>query len=336
MKKLLAGILLLSIFSASCSLQKITVRVYSPPKVEYPPELRAFMVTSRFVPATGPYEDVQWGAYESVDSLKWKVSESLIDSIGKYMPEGNFFLVKVKHYPRMLRNNTSDLPEPLPWDGLAAMAEKELVQGMVILEGFGQEMGNVEVTGENGNYTASRNYLTSLAVRVYETEKRRIIEDSVYHFNYKVEGMGNSHESAVAALPDPAKGSLIAVGKAASEYVKGIMPARDQATRFLYVRGDSLLMVADTAVKSGNWNRAEGKWSYLAYKSKDTLTQARASYNMAVACERDGRLNQALGYANRSERLHPNPKTRDYIAVLEQKLKQYQEMIKNGEVIRNW
>jgi hypothetical protein len=336
MKKLLAGLFFLSLITGSCSLQKVAVKVYTPPKVEYPPELRAFMVTSRYVPAKGPYEDVQWGAYESVDSIQWKISESVVDTIGKHMVDGNYFLVKTKHYPRMLRNNNAELPEALPWEGLAALANKELVQGYLVLEGFGQKPGPVEVKEENGKFIASRNYMTTLAIRAYETEKRRIIDDSIYHYNTVVQGFGDTREAALAAMPDAFNGAEIAAGKAAAEFVRVITPARIPETRQLYVKGDSLLMVADSAIRMGNWNRAEGKWNYLAYKAKDTLIQARASYNMAVACERDGRLNQALGFANRSQRLHPSQKTEDYIAILEKKLQQYQEMIKRGDVIRNW
>jgi len=336
MKNNLAVLLILTFIAGSCTLQKVAVKVYSPPKIEYPPELRAFIVTSRYVPATGPYEDVQWGAFESVDSVKWKISESVVDTLGKYMTEGNYFLVKVRHLPRMLRNNSAELPEALPWEGLVTLGDKEFVQGFVILEGFGQEPGKTEIKEENGRYVASRNYKTALAIRVYETQKRRIIDDSVYHFQTRIEAEGNTPESAIANLQDSVNGAGIAAGRAAREFVNGIMPARIPASRFLYVKGDSLLMVADTAIRMGNWNRAEGKWSYLAYKSKDTLVQARASYNMAVACERDGRLNQALGYANRSQRLHADKNTQEYIAILEQKLREYQDKVKNGEIIRNW
>ncbi len=327
-----AGMLLLS----SCQIRKVSVNIYAPGKIEYPPELRTLLVTSRYIPATGVYEDVQWGGYESVDSVKWKLSEALVDSLGKELIRGNHFLVKVRHNPRMLKNNTAGFPEPQPWEGMTEFVKKELVQGVLLIEGFDYDTGTISVLTVSGGFLARRTDSVTMAVRVYEPLKRRLVEDSVYIFNKSFEGTGASREAAIKALPEAFQGAYTVIGAAATAYVEQVLPKSHLEQRSFYHRGDSLLLVADTAINKGNWNRAEAKWNYLAYRSKDSTLQAIGSFNMALACERDGRLNQALGFARRSERLNPDRKTREYIALLEKKMNAYQERIKKGEIIRNW
>ena len=129
-KRLILLLIILFPVVGNAQLKKITVNVYTTPQLVLPPEMNSIMVTSRYVPATGPYEDIQWGAYESVDSLKWQLSESIIDTLANRMAADNRFLVKPKHLPRMLRNNNDRLPEPLPWLGLGELAKKELVRGI--------------------------------------------------------------------------------------------------------------------------------------------------------------------------------------------------------------
>lgn len=336
MKRILLILTILMSLLYSCQMQKITVDLYTSPRVEYPPDMRKLMVTSRYVPATGPYEDIQWGAYESVDSVKWALAESFIDSLARDMTTTDHFMVKVRHYPRMLRNNSAALPEALPWDGMATLAKKEFVQGILVLEGFDINQQDEVLVAPDGGYVANRKVDVTVGIRVYEPDKRRMAEDSVYVFTRNFRSAAKTEKDALAGLPDTKTGTSLACDFASAEYAKLITPGSGQAERLYYCKGDSLMLVADTALQKGNWGRAESKWIRLAYEGKDTLTQALASYNMALACERDGRLNQAIGYAKRSERLKPDKKTREYINLLEAKMSAYLKQVENGIIIRNW
>ena len=336
MKKILLILTILMSTLYSCQMQKITVDLYTAPKVEYPPEMRKLMVTSRYVPATGLYEDVQWGAYESVDSVKWALAESLIDSLAKDMITSDHFLVKVRHYPRMLRNNTAALPEALPWDGMAGLAKKEFVQGILVLEAFDVNQKEEVLAAPDGGFVANRKVDVTMGIRVYEPDKRRFAEDSVYVFTRNFRSAGKTEQSALAGLPDLHTGAALACDFASGEYAKLIVPGSSPAERLYHSKGDSLMLVADTALQKGNWGRAESKWTRLAYEGKDTTIQALASYNMALACERDGRLNQAIGYAKRSERLKSDKKTQEYINLLEAKMAAYLKQVDDKIIIRNW
>ncbi len=336
MKRTLLILTILTSALYSCQMQQIAVDLYTAPKVEYPPDIRKLMVTSRYIPATGPYEDVQWGAYESVDSVKWALAESYIDSLAKHMTTTDRYMVKLRHNPRMLRNNTASLPEPQPWDGMASLAKKEFVQGILVLESFDINQAQEVFAGPDGGFVANRKVEVKTGIRVYEPDKRRFADDSVYTFTRSFRSFGKTEQTALAGLPDPESSAFQACDFAAGEYANLILPGSGSAERLYYTKGDSLMLVADSALQKGNWGRAESKWARLAYEAKDTLIQAQASFNMALACERDGRLNQAIGYAKRSERLNPDKKTRQYITLLDAKMAAYLKQVDDKTIIRYW
>ncbi len=317
-------------------MQKVTVAVYKPAKLIFPPEVRSVLVTSRYVAATGPYEDVQWGAYESVDSLKWSLSESVVDTLVKRMAIGNAFLVKARHLPRMLRNNDATLPDPLPWDGISALTKKEYVQSALVIEGFDISKSPVSVQETDGKFTARYSAAVTLAMRLYEPDKRRFIDDSVYTFKSEFEGIGKTASEAGANLPDEKKALFAACSQAADGYYSIIKPGSEVQTRYYYSKGDTSFIKADQAIKEGKWGRAESKWKWLAYNDPDTVIQAKASFNMALSCERDGRLNQAIGFARRSQRLNPSKPTLEYIGILEKKIQDIEIQVNKGTIIKKW
>lgn len=320
----------------ACQLQKVVVGVYTPSRLIIPPEVRSFLVTSRFVPATGPYEDVQWGAYESVDSLKWLFSESIVDTLGKLMARDNKYLVKIRHFPRMLRHNEANLPEPLPWQGLTDLTKKEYVQALLILEGFDLTKTPVAFEEKGGSIEAAYSLNVTLALRIYEPEKMRMIDDSVYTFTTEFKGTGTTREDALKQLPADQEGAAIACTRAAEAYFSLINPGEISATRHYYSRGDSALLKAERAIQEGRWGRAESTWKWMAYNGADSALQAKASFNMALACERDGRLNQAIGFARRSQRLQPDKRTADYIDLLVGRNTGYEEQVKQKQLIKKW
>lgn len=336
MKKIQTSCLVLIIILSSCQLQKVMVNVYTPSRLAFPPDVKAVFVTSRYVPATGPYEDIQWGAYESVDSVKWQLSESIVDTLGKLMAGDKKFLVKTRHLPRILRNNDENLPEPVAWEGLSNIAKKEYVQAVLIIEGFGLAKTPVAFNPENGGILAHYSVEVKLAIRVYEPGKMRMIDDSVYVFRTEFKGSGKTEQEALKQLPDDLKGLKLACSDAAAEYYKIINPGEISAKRFYYPDGDSAMIKAREAVREGRWGRAETKWKWLAYNSKDSVLMAKASYNMALACERDGRLNQALGFARRSQRIRPDRQTLKYIDILNKKTLDFEEQVNRKNIIKRW
>jgi tetratricopeptide (TPR) repeat protein len=153
-----------------------------------------------------------------------------------------------------------------------------------------------------------------------------MIDDSVYTYTAVFQESGKSEKDAM----------FLACSNAANEYYKMISPGKIAASRYYYPKGDTTLLKGDTAVRAGKWGRAEARWKWLSYNSPDTILQAKASYNMALCCERDGRLNQAMGFAKRSQRLNPDKHTLAYIGILNKRIQEFEEMVNQKKIIKKW
>jgi tetratricopeptide (TPR) repeat protein len=216
------------------------------------------------------------------------------------------------------------------------MAKKEYVQALLVIEGFGLSKTPVAVAQNNGDYLARFSVGVTLALRIYEPEKMRWIDDSLYTFSTEFKGSGKTEQEARQQLPNDGQASLKACANAADNYFAMINPGQQSAKRYYFNKGDSSMLKADTALRAGKWGRAESTWKWLAYNAPDSIIQAKASYNMALACERDGRLNQAMGFIRRSQRIYPDKNTLKYIGVLNKKTLEFENQINQKKIIRRW
>ncbi len=149
-------------------------------------------------------------------------------------------------------------------------------------------------------------------------------------------GQGSTKEEAIATLPEVIDMKKQTCEWAAAEYAKMIIPGSVTIERDYYKEGDVKLEEAHAAILEENWAKAESKWNYLSYKSDSEEVRAKASYNMAILCEKDGRLNQALGFARKANKYLPHKRHLELINNLTIKMFKEEEKRENKELIRNW
>ena len=339
--RLSASVLLLAIVLLnSCHMQKLMVDVYTPPRVELPPDVRGILVTSRYVPATGEYEAVQWGYFEDVDSAMWDLSRYYAESFSRALDSSERYISRVDFDLRMLRHNDITMPEPLPWNGLQAIVEKYNAASIAVMQGFKIDEGDVvvnEVSGDSGtSYLASREINVSSAWRLSQPVRRRLLDENTYSYTKEFKAAGMSRDKAIAALPERDSMLKEACEWAAVQYSRVITPGTELVERDYYKDGDIKLVEAHEALQEGNWKTARSKWEYLAYEADNDEIKARACYNMAMFCEKDGRLNQALGFARKANSYVPHRRHLRLINELNIKMFREEERRERKEVIRNW
>lgn len=322
---------------SSCSIQKLTVDVYVPPGIELPPDVRSILVTSRYVPATGEYEAVQWGYFESVDSAKWELSRYYAQSFADALDSTDRYISKTDFDLRMLRNNNDTLPEQLPWLGVIDIADRTRAKGLAILQGFDLLEGDIRIKeNQDKSFTALKDITVKSAWRLSQPERRRMLDEKVYNYTKEFRSSGLSAAEAESSLPDSKVMLREACKWAAEQYAALLTPGVESVDRYYYREGHEKLVEAHEAIEEGNWGSAESKWKFLAYRADDDEVKAMASYNMALFCEKDGRLNQALGFARKANKLMPHKRHLDLINDLTIKLFKQEEMREKGIYIRNW
>lgn len=106
---------------------------------------------------------------------------------------------------------------------------------------------------------------------------------------------------------------------AGNNYGARIAPYWITVTREYYKKGSDKMKQAARYSKDGIWARAIELWKEET-SNADPVIAARANYNMAIACEREGNVELALTYAKKSRDQYANAKAAYYVRVLEQRL----------------
>jgi hypothetical protein len=104
-----------------------------------------------------------------------------------------------------------------------------------------------------------------------------------------------------------------------------VCPVWKDTLRVMYKGpGASLKQAYSLAMKS-QWHQAGAIWNDLA-NSSDQKQASRASFNLALAWEQDDDIEQAVEWISYADSLKHTGKTKAYREILEQRLKNRQEL----------
>ena len=107
------------------------------------------------------------------------------------------------------------------------------------------------------------------------------------------------------------------------------VPSWKWTDRLIYYSGNKKMQQADSLATRNHWKEAAEIWTKMA-KSQNKNIQAKASYNMALACEMMGHLELALEWASKSYHVYNNEehkqKCQDYINILATRLQQERKL----------
>ena len=109
------------------------------------------------------------------------------------------------------------------------------------------------------------------------------------------------------------------------------VPSWKWTDRLMYFSGNDTMKKATELALNNKWEEAAVIWTKMA-KSNNKNIVAKATYNMALACEMLGHLNLALEWASNSYHVYKNEnhqqKCMDYINILATRLQQERRLKK--------
>lgn len=327
---------LFTILGVGCSTQSIMVKVHTPLRMELPPEIRSFVVYSRFVPAEGDYDRIIWGAYESVDSVMLAASDTCFRSFDHLLNSYDRYVTRIPKAEPMFKHNGDSLPDPLPWEGLLMISKRNFSHAIIILESFGIEESEIKVSQQGDKFLAKVELSVSAGWRFYQPKLRRTLDENVYKVMYSIQNEGDTKLSAIEALPAKQQRFIMAGAYAGEEYAKLMKPGVIELKRKYYIKGDQVIEDAAELIANDEWSKAERKWDYNAYNGESDKLKAMCSYNMALKSEKEGYLNKALGFARRAQKFMPAKLHLELINELTIRSLDLEEQIKSGKIIKNW
>jgi tetratricopeptide (TPR) repeat protein len=147
-------------------------------------------------------------------------------------------------------------------------------------------------------------------------------EIAVVHEAY---GEGETPAQARAAISDQNALHFAAAHDIAQRYARRISPTGSSVDRVFYKGGSPGIRAGSKAAAAGDWDRARARWA-TAPEDDEGKAKGKALFDLAVAHEEQGLLEEALDFAQRADHLLDNGATAKYIKQLKRRIEQEKKL----------
>lgn len=226
---------------------------------------------------------------------------------------------------------TSAFPKPLSWDEVTRICAENNADALALLEAFDSdsdidvEMEKSESKDKAGNVIVNIEHLADMKMkvtsgwRIYDPKTKVIIDEHKASDYQSFNAMGKTEEEAISHLT-PKRDAVNRTGYyAGKQYGYRIAPMWIRVSRSFYAKGSDGMKTAARKAHTNNWDGAAEIWKGLAERSNVEKLKGRASYNMALASEINGKMDIALMWARKSYEDYGNKRARSYVRTLEQR-----------------
>ena len=327
-----AGFIAFLLVLSGC-MPSVSIRVLNPADNTFPDHIRKVVVVNRTYPdEEGKVLNVIEGMLtgEGVGTDRRATEECIRGMIETMLQSPRFDLVRPST-TTLKGSGTGAFPETLPWEVVQRICEESGADALITLEAFDSDsrvaFRNVVVKEKQRDgrvldvpyVDSDMRMIVTNGWRIYDYKSRRIIDefraDDFLNFN----GRGRVQQEALANLP-PRFDALMRTGfHAGKQYGHRISPMWGRVSRSYYKKGSEDLQRAARYAEKDKWEEAANIWRNLT-KSQENKVAERASYNMAVFCEVQGRLDLAIEWANNTYQDYGLKKARDYSRTLKARM----------------
>lgn len=323
---------------ASCSTMNVTLTVLEPAQINVPRGIRSLAVVNRSLPAKeekvknvlegvitgeGLFAD-RAGSFECVRG----VADGLVSS-----PR---FTVVVPPENELKGTGTRQFPAPLDWNTVERICRQNQTDALLSLEVFDsnnlysdrKEQRTRKENDREVKYEVTITHVRSnieSGWRIYDPANRQIIDESIFTDYREWEAEGRSHKEALVNLPPQNEIVKQAGYFAGTQYARRISPSWIHTGREMYKKGNDDMKYAKRLAQTNRWEEAADVWRKYT-DDPDSKLAGRACYNMALAAEIAGNLQEAIEWAEKSYVRYNNKKAREYSYILKNRLNRQQRL----------
>jgi hypothetical protein len=225
---------------------------------------------------------------------------------------------------------TREFPPFLEWRTVEDIGRQNHADALITLETFDSnnsvQIGERQAERKEGERTikyteflATLNVQVETGWRIYFPAEKQIIDQNVFTDGRSWSNASDARKKAEAGLPFIDRAIADAGFYAGQQYAYRISPMWINVSRYYFKKGNSDFTTADRYGKTGDWNGAAELW-LKHVNDRDPKIAGNACYNMALAEELEGNLEQALDWAKKSYTKYNNKKGRYYANILQQRI----------------
>ncbi|MBE9509467.1 MAG: hypothetical protein IMY71_01205 [Bacteroidetes bacterium] len=314
----------------------VPIRVYNPSEVKFPDSTYHITLVNRLYFPTGNESYIE---RDSIDSLvinniaQKNLFKGVEDALYSSELIDKVTIVQKTREDKNTLNFDIEL-EPLNWDTIGAISDRNRSDVVISLDGLivkhfysTKVVFDIDLYNSNLFYKIGilKVYLSAL-FRVYDPEKKHLIEK--YHYSDTIfwESEGKTLHSALRNLPLKKNAVSEAAYWSGLYYAERFISHWEEVDRFYFIRGHPDLKEAAILAKEEKWLDAAKIWKVLAY-GPDNEIASSAALNMALVSEMNDNLDAALNWAKKSYSLNKKESVEQYLKVLVERIRLYKKYV---------
>ncbi len=317
------------IFCSCRSTQLVYISVLEPAPVTIPSHIRTVGVVNRSLASQ------KTKVIDVVDKI-FTMEGANLDKEGSFagisgladelIKNNRFTEVKLLSDANLSTNTPGLFPAPLSWELVEKICREQNTDALFSLELFDTDSkisysaNTVSVKTPLGNvpaieHKANMQTLVKTGWRIYDPSERNILDEDAISRQLSYYGKGINPVVAANALIGR-KDAVKEVGdKTGHAYALRLIPYWIRVTRDYYVKGSDNFVIAKRKAQTGNWNEAGELWKRETTNPVGKIA-GRACYNMAIICEINGELDNAIQWAQKSYENYNNRLALNYVNIL--------------------
>jgi tetratricopeptide (TPR) repeat protein len=202
------------------------------------------------------------------------------------------------------------MPTPLSWNIVERICRENNVDAVFTLEFFDTDTkityaavpvsqttptGPVQIPQQQANMQT----IVKTGWRIYDLHSHDIVDEYRLSRTLNYSAKGATPVIAAAGLVNRSVAVKEAGNNTGHAYAQRIVPYWLRVYRDYYIKGSENLVAACRMARTGNWDGAAQLWKKET-SNPDPKIAGRAYYNMAIASEISGDLDQAITWASRA------------------------------------
>ncbi len=328
---LAAGILLL--LGSCTSIRYLPVELASPAQEPLPDDIQSLTLVNRAADrrfTNDPSDSIQLRFYEAqfnLDTIIHDVAstDTLLQSLGVLLFETGRFDVVIPEERFLMKDSLNPYSGSMSWEDAERVTREFKTDAVLSLDYFttqiftdyGKEMAYADY-GEilQAVYGAGMKIGYVAHFRVYDPRNKALITNLFIADTLTWDDWDYDLNTLFRRFT-PVKKGLQEAGIAAALQLSGkIAPVWNMDRRAYFDRGSKVLRQTKGMVENHDWELARGIWLEAAEKSKSGTTKSKYEFNIALAGEMLGDLDEAVRWSLRSYETMYRPVTYRYLEIL--------------------
>ncbi len=300
-----AGTAIMALLATSClSTHKFSIEVMEPATKVIPAPMSTVALISRNFKYIG---DTLQNYYKknvfltkdhrnkitNIDSL---ATTSCLSGLARHLKENNVPVKsKIIDY-RTFEIEYGEKLKPIPWAVIEDICRRNKADGVISLETY--TYINTVTSGYYSRVPAPVTGVTSGAAWTLYDPSRHVIVDTYTDTNTLV--WDNNIHNGKFKMPGRIKAIHDASIANGEKYADRLSPHWVKTNRFYYIPSANRFKAATAFAEKGDWKNAGAQWQKIAFEKPNSRLAFFALYNLAVATEMNGEIDQALSWADKS------------------------------------